>query len=277
MFFLRKYKTAILIIALLVIALIMLSFNLKYGAERGFFSKIVLQAVAPVQKGLNASIKSIRDAWLRYIFLVGIEEENKNLKKKINEFKSVIISYQEGYLEAQRLKKLLSLTDDYNYNFIPARVIGREQAALSKTILINKGTVQGLKTGMPVVVPPGLIGRLVDVSWHASKVLLFIDENSNIDAIVQRTRMQGIISGAGSRGLILKYISKTQDVQEGDVIISSGMGGVFPKGLLIGQVSHVDRLEASLFLKINVAPFVDFSKLEEVLILASSGNKTKQQ
>ncbi|MFZ3156345.1 MAG: rod shape-determining protein MreC [Smithella sp.] len=277
MFFLRKYKTAILIIALLAIALMMLSVNLKYGAERGFFSKIVLQAVAPVQKGLNASIKSIRDAWLRYIFLVGIEEENKNLKKKINELKSVIISYQEGYLEAQRLKKLLSLTDDYNYNFIPARVIGREQAALSKTILINKGTVQGLKAGMPVVVPPGLIGRLIDVSWHASKVLLFIDENSNIDAIVQRTRMQGIISGAGSRGLILKYISKTQDVQEGDVIVSSGMGGVFPKGLLIGQVSHVDRLEASLFLKINVAPFVDFSKLEEVLVLASSENKTKQQ
>jgi rod shape-determining protein MreC len=277
MFFLRKYKTAILIIALLVIALMMLSVNLKYGAERGFFSKIVLQAVAPVQKGLNASIKSIRDAWLRYIFLVGIEEENKNLKNKINELKSVIISYQEGYLEAQRLKKLLSLTDDYNYNFIPARVIGREQAALSKTILINKGTVQGLKVGMPVVVPPGLIGRLVNVSWHASKVLLFIDENSNIDAIVQRTRMQGIISGAGSRGLILKYISKTQDVQEGDVIVSSGMGGVFPKGLLIGQVSHVDRLEASLFLKINVAPFVDFSKLEEVLVLASSENKTKQQ
>lgn len=277
MFFLRKYKTAILIIALLVIALMMLSLNLKYGAERGFFSKIVLQAVAPVQKGLNASIKSIRDAWLRYIFLVGIEEENKNLKKKINELKSVIISYQEGYLEAQRLKKLLSLTDDYNYNFIPARVIGREQAALSKTILINKGTVQGLKAGMPVVVPPGLIGRLVNVSWHASKALLFIDENSNIDAIVQRTRMQGIISGAGSRGLILKYISKTQDVQEGDVIVSSGMGGVFPKGLLIGQVSHVDRLEASLFLKINVAPFVDFSKLEEVLVLASPENKTKQQ
>ena len=275
MFFLRKYKTAILIIALLAIALMMLSVNLKYGAERGFFSKIVLQAVAPVQKGLNASIKSIRDAWLRYIFLVGIEEENKNLKKKINELKSVIISYQEGYLEAQRLKKLLSLTDDYNYHSIPARVVGREQAALSKTILINRGTVHGLKVGMPVIVPPGLIGRLVDVSWHASKVLLLIDESSNVDAIVQRTRMQGIISGAGSRGLILKYISKTQEVKEGDVIVSSGMGGVFPKGLLIGQASHVDRLEASLFLKINVAPFVDFSKLEEVLVLASSENKTK--
>jgi rod shape-determining protein MreC len=273
MFFLRKYKTAILIIALLVIALIMLFFNLKYGAGRGFLSKIVLETVAPVQKGVSFSIRNIKDAWLRYIFLIGIEEENKNLKKKINELQSFLILYQEGYLEAQRLKKLLSLTNDYNYHFICASVIGREQAALSKTILIDKGTINGLKVGMPVVVPPGLIGRLVDVSWHASKVLLLIDENSNIDAIVQRTRMQGIISGAGSRGLIMKYISKTQDVQIGDVIISSGIGGVFPKGLLIGQVSHVDRLEASLFLKINVAPFVDFSKLEEALVLASLENK----
>ena len=128
---------------------------------------------------------------------------------------------------------------------------------------------------MPVIAPPGLIGRLFDVSWHVSKVLLFIDENSNVGAILQRTRTQGIISGAGPRGLILKYISKTQDVKEGDVIVSSGMGGVFPKGLLIGQVSHVDRQDASLFLKINVTPFVDFSKLEEILILASEENEIK--
>jgi rod shape-determining protein MreC len=273
MFLLRKYKTAIFIVALLVIAVIMFSYHLKFGAEGSFFRKIVLETIAPVQKVLSDSVKSVSDAWLRYVLLVGIEEENKNLKKKINELKAALILYQEGYLEAQRLKKLLELRDNNNYHFISARVIGRDQAALSKTILINKGTAHGLKTGMPVIAPPGLIGRLVDVSWHASKVLLFIDENSNVDAIVQRTRMQGIISGAGPRGLIMKYISKTQDVKEGDIIISSGMGGVFPKGLLIGQVSHVDRQAASLFLKINVAPFVDFSKLEEILILSSEETK----
>lgn len=275
MFLLRKYKTAIFIVTLLVIAVIMFSYNLKYGADGSFFRKIVLEAVAPVQKILNASVKSVSDAWLRYVLLVGIEEENKNLKNKINEFKAALILYQEGYLEAQRLRKLLDLRGDYNYHFISARVIGREQAALSKTILISKGAAHGLKTGMPVIAPPGLIGRLVDVSWHVSKVLLFIDENSNVGAIVQRTRTQGIISGAGPRGLILKYISKTQDVKEGDVIVSSGMDGLFPKGLLIGQVSHVDRQDASLFLKINVAPFVDFSKLEEILILASAENEIK--
>lgn len=273
MFFLRKYRTIIFIAAILVAALMMISYNLKYGTDKSFPRKIVLEAVAPVQKVLDFSITSIKDNWSRYIFLTGIEEENKNLNKKINELKAVIVSYQESYKEAQRLKKLLSLSDDYNYQFISARVIGREQAALSRVILINKGSSDGLKAGMPVLAPPGLIGRLVDVSWHVSRVLLFIDENSNIDAIVQRNRTQGIISGAGSRGMIFKYISKTQDVKEGDVIVSSGMGGVFPKGMLIGQVIHVDRQDGGLFLKITVAPFADFSKLEEILILSSDETK----
>ena len=275
MFLLRKYKTAIFIVTLLFLALILFFYNLKHGVDESFFRKIVLETVAPAQKVFSASVKNVNDAWLRYVLLVGIEEENKNLKNKINELKSALILYQEGYLESQRLRKLLDLKDNYNYHFISARVIGKEQAALSKTILINKGAVHGLRNGMPVIAPPGLVGRLVDVSWHVSKVLLFIDENSNIGAIVQRTRTQGIIGGAGPRGLILKYISKTQDVKEGDVIVSSGMDGIFPKGLLIGQVSHVDRQDASLFLKINVAPFVDFSKLEEILILASEENEIK--
>ena len=273
MFFLRKYKTIIFIAALLVVALSMIFYNLKYGTDNSFPRKIVLEAIAPVQKALSSSIASVKDDWSRYIFLVGIVEENKNLKKEIEELKAVLISYQESYQEAKRLRKLLSLSDDYKYQFISARVIGREQAALSRVILIDKGSSDGLKTGMPVVAPPGLIGRLIDVSWHVSRVLLFIDENSNIDAIVQRNRTQGIISGAGSSGLIFKYISKTQDVKEGDVIVSAGMGGVFPKGMLIGQVIHVDKQDASLFLKINVAPFTDFSKLEEILILSSDETK----
>jgi rod shape-determining protein MreC len=276
MFFLRNYKTVIFIAVLLFISLIMLSYNLKHETDKSFFRKIVLEAAAPVQRGLSVFVKSVSDAWMRYIFLVGLDEENKILKKKINENKAELILYQEGYLEAQRLRKLLSLRDDYNYHFFSARVIGREQAALSKTILINKGTVHGLKTGMPVIAPSGLIGRLVDVSWHASKVLLVIDESSNIDAIVQRTRTQGIVCGAGSRGCILKYISKTQDVKIGDIIISSGIGGVFPKGLLIGIVSHADQQNSGLFWVINIAPFVDFSKLEEVLVLASDEAERKK-
>ncbi len=275
MFFLRNYKSVIFVVFLLIIALVMLSYNVKYDTGGGLFRKIVLEAAAPAQNVLSISVKSVSNAWQRYIFLVGLEEKNKNLNKKINEIEAELILYKEGYLEAQRLSKLLALRNDFNYQFISALVVAREQASLSKTILINKGSVHGLKVGMPVIAPPGLIGRLIDVSWHVSKVLLLIDESSNVDAMLQRTRLQGIIRGAGFSGGILKYIIKNQDVKEGDTIISSGMGGVFPKGLLIGKVNHVEKQDNDLFLKIKVAPFVDFSQLEEVLILASEEKKTK--
>lgn len=269
MFFFRKYKTIITIVLFLIASLVMISYGLKYGTQESFLKKIVLEAVAPVQQVAVVSIRSVKDAWLRYMMLVGLEEENRKLKKQIDELNATIISYQEGYQEAQRLKQLLSITGNSNDRFIAARVIGKEQAALSRTVLIDKGLSDGLKKGMPVIAPPGLIGRLVDVSWTVSRVLLFHDENSHVDAIVQRSRTQGVIGGAGSGGMILKYISKTQDVQEDDIVVSSGMSGVFPKGWLIGKVIHVDRQEAGLFLKIKVAPFVDFSKLEEVLVLSS--------
>ncbi len=273
--FLRNYKTAIFVIALLALALILLSYSLKHETGTGFVKKIVLEVAAPVHKALIRSAKSVSDAWLRYVFLVGLQQDNRDLKKKIDELKAELILYHEGYLESQRLKKLLALKDSYNYHFIAAQVIAKEPAALSRIIMINKGSAHGLKAGMPVIAPPGLVGRLTDVSWHVSKVLLFIDESSNIDAILQGPRTQGIIRGVGSRGCELRYILKNQDVKEGEVVVSSGIGGVFPKGLMIGVVSGVVKHDIGLFLKIKVTPFVDFSKLEEVLILSMDEEENK--
>ncbi|MEN6375825.1 MAG: rod shape-determining protein MreC [Smithella sp.] len=277
MFFFRNYKTIVFIVVLLVIILIVFSCNLKQKSSGGLVSKVVFEVAAPVQNVFNASLKSVSDAWYRYLFLVGIEEENRNLKKKIDNMKSQFILYQEGYLEAQRLRSLLALKDNSDFDFVVARVIGRGQTALSQTILINKGTAHGINAGLPVMAGPGLVGRIINASWHSAKVLPLIDENSNIDVCVQRTRTQGIIRGAGSRGCILKYIAKTQDVQEGDVIITSGIGGVFPKGIMIGRVSRIDRLESGLFWKIYVAPVIDFSKLEEVAVLISNDEENEKE
>lgn len=277
MFFFRNYKTVIFIVILLAVVLIFLAYNFKQKSPAGLVTKSVLEVAAPVQHGLNASVKSVIDSWHRYLYLVGMEEENRNLRKKIDDLKSQLNLYQEGHHEAQRLRSLLALQDDYDFNFVAARVIGREQIGLSSTILINKGSADGLKAGMPVMAALGLVGRVIDASWHSAKVLPLIDENSNIDAIVQRNRTQGMIRGAGSRGCVLKYISKIQDVKEGDIIISSGIGGVFPKGVMIGQVNHVDRLDAGLFLRINVTPSIDFSKLEEVLVATSAAAEQKRK
>jgi rod shape-determining protein MreC len=267
--FFKNYKRVIFVVAILLAALILLSYNLKHDSRGGIFKKLVLEISSPLQNVLSASIKSVNDSWMRYVFLVGLEDENRRLNKKMAELKAELILYKEGYLEAERLRKLLALQNDSNHQFVAARVIGRGQTVLSKSIIINKGKADGLKSGMPVIAEEGLIGRLIDVSWHSSKVLLLLDENSNIDGIDQRSRALGIIRGAGSRGCMFRYVSKTQDVKEGDIIITSGMSNAFPKGLLIGTVSHVDRQDPGLFLRINVAPFTDFSKLEEVMVLVT--------
>jgi len=271
--FFKNYKSIIFVVVLLAFSLAILSFHLRTESQTILIRKLVLELSAPLQNALRFCSKSIGDAWFRYVALVGLEQENKKLNKKINDLTAQLVLYQEGYLEAQRLRNLLALKENHDFNFVAARIIGRGQVAFSRTVIINKGTTHGLKVGMPVMACPGLVGRITAVSWRASKVLLLIDESSNIDAIVQRNRTQGIIRGAGAHGYSLKYVSKTQDVIKGDIIVSSGIGGLFPKGLMIGQVSHVDKQDAGLFYKIQVLPFVDFSKLEEVMVLASDSNE----
>ncbi|MBN1474395.1 MAG: rod shape-determining protein MreC [Syntrophaceae bacterium] len=269
MFFLKNYKSIIFVVLLFLFALIMLSYNAKHDEGGGFFRKIIMEAAAPFQKFAHVTVKSMGKSWDRYVFLIGLVEENENLTKTISELEAELLFYKEGYSETERLRKLLALKESAGYSFIAARVIAREQGALSKTIIIDKGSFDGLKSGMPVIAPPGLAGRVVHVSWNVSKVLLITDENSNVDVLLDRTRVQGIFSGEGLRGGKLKYITKNQDVIAGDIVISSGMGGVFPKGLLVGQVRDVTKPDTELFLNISVTPYVDFSKLEEVLVLIS--------
>jgi rod shape-determining protein MreC len=257
----------------------MLSYNTRHrhtdSQTDGFFRKLVLEAAAPFQKLMHISSTGVSESWEKYVSLVGVVEKNKELEKTIGELEAELLRYKEGHLEAQRLAKILALKESLSYDFIAARVIAKEQAALSKIVIIDKGSFDGLRSGMPVVSSAGLVGRLIDVSWNVAKALLIIDENSNVDVMLQRTRTQGIFSGMGYRGGVLKYITKNQDIAEGDEVISSGMGGVFPKGLMIGRVSSVEKLDTELFLKIRVAPYVDFSKLEEVLVLVAEEKRRK--
>jgi rod shape-determining protein MreC len=132
-----------------------------------------------------------------------------------------------------------------------------------------------LGVGLPVLTDQGIVGRIVEMSPHVSKILLIINENSNIDALVQENRIQGILQGAGSLGCSLKYVPKTETVNIGDTIISSGLSGLFPKGLLLGTVKNVDKTNSGLFQKIDVAPFVDFARLEEVVILVFNKSDKK--
>jgi rod shape-determining protein MreC len=153
---------------------------------------------------------------------------------------------------------------------LAAEVIGRDPSSWFKTIIVNKGMEDGVQEGVPVVVPEGVVGLVVEVASNYSKVLLIIDQNSAVDGLVQRTRSRGVIQGNPSGECIFKYVLRKHEVILGDTVVSSGMDGVFPKGLRIGRVSEIIKLNAGIFQEIIVTPYVDFEKLEEVLIIAQS-------
>jgi rod shape-determining protein MreC len=265
----RKYQSIAVAAVLLIIALTVLSFSAIRLSETGFLRKMVLEAAAPVEDTINISLKNLHDVWKRYLFLVGLEDENRRLRKQNADLTEQLNRYREGSLEAMRLQKLLELRESFPQRAVAARVIDRNRSSLFKTLLINKGTADGLRVGLAVLSDQGVVGRIIETSWHASRVLLLIDGNSNIDGLIQRSRAQGILQGAGSAGCSLKYISRAEEVLAGDVVISSGLSGVLPKGLLLGVVTGASRKEGGLFQKIDVAPAVDFEKLEEVLALTT--------
>jgi rod shape-determining protein MreC len=263
----RKYHSPIAAAVLLIISLAILSYSAARLSETGFLRKMVLEAAAPVEDAVNLSLKGLHDAWKRYLFLVGIEDENRRLRRENAVLSEQLNHYHEGYIEGMRLRNLLNLKEGLSNRVVAARVVDRSRASLFKTILINKGTADGLRVGLPVLSEHGVVGRIIETAWHASQVLLLVDENSNIDGLIQRSRAQGILQGAGSAGCNLKYISRVEEVLPGDVVLSSGLAMVFPKGLLLGIVTRVSRKGEDLFQKIDVAPTVDFGKLEEVLAL----------
>jgi rod shape-determining protein MreC len=263
----KKYHSLIVAAVLLILSLAVLSYSAARLSETGFLRKTVLEVAAPVEDAVNISLKGLHDAWKRYLFLVGLEDENRRLRKQNAALSYQLNRYREGHIEGVRLRKLLNLTEDLPNRAVAARVVDRSRTSLFKMILINKGTADGLRVGLPVLSEQGVVGRIIETAWHASQVLLLIDENSNIDALIQRSRAQGILQGAGAAGCNLKYISRVEEVHVGDVVLSSGLAGVFPKGLLIGVVTGASRRGEGLFQKIDVAPAVDFGKVEEVLAL----------
>jgi rod shape-determining protein MreC len=272
MLFHKKYQTTIIACILFVISLIVLTYSVNKSYEAGFFRKLALEATALLVKAVNIPIHEVENVWKRYLFLVGLEEENRRLKRENSSLANELLQYREGYLEGVRLQRMLKLQEKLTYPSIAARVIAKSQTALIKTVLIDKGTADGLKPGLPVLAERGTVGRITEASWHASKVLLLIDETSNIDASLQGGRNQGILQGDGLGTCMLKYIPKTETVKLGDIVISSGLSGIFPKGSPLGVVTHIDNTDHGLFQKVKVAPYVDVAKLEEILVLLIGGD-----
>ena len=263
----RKFIIPILIFLL---ALSLISANLHSRENMSFFESLVVGVTSPVQKAVWGVIGGISNIWRGYFYLVGLEKENQALKRELQELKLQVNRYREADLANQRLRALLNFKKSIATPLLPAQLVAFDPSGWFQTILIDKGRDDGVVRDMAVVSAEGLVGRVIGASKHHAKVLLILDGNSAVDAYIQRSRARGVLVGLGLELCLLKYVQRNEDVQVGDQVISSGMGGVFPKGLLVGTVQEVVRGSSGIFQRVEVEPAVNFGRLEEVLVVVQS-------
>lgn len=263
----RRIKTIWLYVVFTFLALFIFSSNL---GRKGFWSpveQIAVEMTAPVQSILVKSIRYVEGLWLHYFHLVGVEEENIRFRREIDSLRLENHQYREMMATQQRLKELLQFKDTMEWPVVAAQVIGRDPTGRFESVIIDKGKNSGLKNNMPVVNAAGVVGQIVSISPNYSKVLLVTDQNSAVDCLIQRSREKGIVKGLSPDVCKLDYVVKTGDVAVGDLAVTSGIGGVYPKGLPVGEVLEVKDLPWELFKTIKVKSAVDFSKIEEVLVI----------
>jgi len=260
----RKFIIPILIFLL---ALSLISANLHSRENMSFFESLVVGITSPVQKAVWGIIGGVGSVWRGYFYLVGLEKENQALKRELQELKLQMNRYREADLANERLRALLNFKKSIATPLLPAQVVAFDPSGWFQTILIDKGRNDGVVQDMAVVSAEGLVGRIIGVGSHHAKVLLILDGNSAVDGYIQRSRARGVLVGLGLELCLLKYVQRNEDVQVGDQVISSGMGGVFPKGLHVGTVQEVVRGSSGLFQRVEVKPGVNFSRLEEVLVV----------
>jgi rod shape-determining protein MreC len=230
------------------------------------FESIVLSIARPFQQASTWTTRYLRDLWNDYIYLVNLQQENQRLREEIKWLRQENHRYLESYLQYHRLQQLLNFRAQSPLDVIAAEVVGRNANNWTEIIYINRGPRDKVVKGLPVVTHEGLVGQVIHAAPTLSQVMLLTDFRSGVDALVQRTRASGVVAGRGRNVAELKFLPVGTDLQPGDRLISSGMGGVFPKGLIIGEIKDVHS-NGRPTQQVEIQPSVDFSHLEEVLVL----------
>jgi rod shape-determining protein MreC len=231
-----------------------------------------------LQKGLSKPSQLLQDLWRSYVDLQDVRVENEGLQEELDRLQQEITRYREALIANVRLRRLLKIQEETAIPTVAATVVGTDLAPWVATITIDRGRRDGVSRGMVALAGAGVAGHVVDASLHFSKVLLISDPNSAVGALIQRNRVRGILRGSGRSMCRLGYVEKDQDVEVGDYVITSGTDQIFPKGLLIGTVTSVDKGSISdLFQAVTVTPAADLRRVEEVLLLMESEQLVETQ
>lgn len=263
-----RNRTGYLFLAVLLGHVILISAQVNSRGGVPVLEAITFGVFAEVQRATSAAVSAVRRTWGGYVSLRHLDDENEALKRQLAGAQVELQRQRALADRSQGLERLLGLRDQSTLTFVAAEIIAAGATPDFRTVTIDKGASDGLKTDMAVIAPGGVVGRVVVPSPRAAKVQLLIDRNAAAGAIVERSRAQGVTIGGGDERLRMDYVSEAADIMVGDVVMTSGIDGIFPKGFLIGKVETVEK-NGPAYKRIVVKPAVDFHALEEVLVVVT--------
>lgn len=241
------------------------------------FDQLVIDTVAPMQKGVSSVYDTISSVFNNYLLNVDSAQKNEQLSKQILVLNAKIGSLSEIEQENERLKDLLNFKQSTSYQSIPAKIIAWDSSSDFRTIRIDKGFKDGLRIQSPVVSHKGVVGYIYRMSDHFADILTILDPNNRVDAIVGRTRSYGIAEGFSSDRSIMKYLRITDAVSLNDEVLTSGLGYIYPKGLRLGHISKIERESYGITQHVEVYPSVNFNTLEEVIVLIANNRESQMK
>jgi rod shape-determining protein MreC len=223
----------------------------------------------PLQLGMQLTTEWVQGLHENFITLAAFKTENDRLRKRIQTLEIERNQWLEAEATNRRLQQLLEFRSHLPIGSVTASIIANSASTWFQSCLLDKGSDDRVRKGMAVVTPLGVVGQVVSVTARSAKVLLITDANSGVDVLVQRTRARGIVSGSLENGPVLKYVKRSEDIQVGDRLITSGLDGIFPKGMLVGTVTIARKQNLGLFQYIELMPAVTSARAEEVMVVSA--------
>ncbi len=266
---LGRYRNLTILVGVLFLQILGLAVQVKRSGDAANTRLIRIWAVdtiTPFERMLVWTQNSSGNLWHNYFFLRGVRAENRQLKQQIEEMRLEQVRLSEDAEQAHRLQELLAFKEQYIGKTVAAQVIGFGGSDLSRIVYIDKGKNDGIEKDLAVINAKGIVGKVLEVFPRVSQVLLINDQTSGAGAMLEKSRLQGVLKGTPDGAVILERVMADEQVAPGDVILSSGGDRIFPKGLPVGTVTKVSP-GREMFLKIEVKPAADLSRLEEVLVV----------
>lgn len=265
--YLKEYRFYIALFFFVLIPIISIDTTNRAPRDYRFYDRVVVSFTAPIQSGISWTLDTIVTIYQNYLYLFQTRKDNVALLEENRKLLNTIAELREKALENERLRQLIGLREQYQITTLAARVISQDVTKEFRAVRINKGEAAGIHPNMAVVNSNGVVGRVWRVTDKTADVLTLLDLLSAVDVVAERSRARGIVEGLNDDAAQLRYALRTDDLQPGDLLLTSGLGGIFPKGLPVGTVSKVFKKPYGITQAVEVKPAVDFGKLEEVLVI----------